>query len=424
MPLELKPLDDSQLSSDVLDATGHSANNQARMMAARGLVPLTPADLATAIYQLTFDADQKIVVAARAQAEKLPAAILGPALAEDLNPQVIDFFAQVVAEKPSLVQSILLNRKTADRTLIDLASRIQEGEVEILASNQARLLKCPEIIEKLYFNKRARMSTVQRLLELAARRGIELTKIPHFKATMADIFGQAADEPIPEEPAAPPPLDPTAPPAEAAPPMQVPPDWGQGMDETDMMDAALSDEGLDAGLGDMDIALDGSLDSAFNDALAGEDWEEDAFDGLDDLSDMDEEEALNKLSTLPVNARIRLATLGSSMHRAILVKDSNRLVALAAIGSPAVSDTEASRFAANRSLSEDVIRYICNKREWHKNYQVKSNLAFNPKCPLAYSMRLLTHLRMMDLKQLALSRNVPSALTQQAKRLVKQRSGN
>ena len=423
MPLQLTPLDESQLSQDVIRAVGHKAPDQARMMAARGLVPLSPADLAAAVYQLTFDHDQGIVAAARAQALKLPPAILAPALAENLDAQVLDFFAQVIDEKPTLVQEILLNRNTADQTLIDLAGKIQEGEIEVLAANQARLLKCPAIIEKLYFNKRARMSTVQRLLELAARRGIELSKIPHFKATMADIFGQAVDEPLPEEPPPAPPMQP--PPAAPVQPQDLTETWDPAMAEGDMLDSALGMDGdLDAGLGDLDFGADGLLDSAFNDAMVGEDWEEDAFDGLDDLDGLEDEEALNKLSTLPVNARIRLATLGSAMHRAILIKDSNRLVALAAVSSPAVSDTEACRFASNRSLSEDVIRFICAKREWHKNYQVKVSLAFNPKTPLTHSMRLLNHLRGIDLKQLSLSRNVSVALRQAAKRLVKTRSGH
>jgi len=428
MSIQLRPLKDEQLSEEVIKAVGHSAPEQARMLAARGLVPLDPVDLISAIYQLTFDSDEGIASTARTQAAKLPDVILAPALAAAVSPMVLDFYARIVLDKKGPLQAVLLNSKTADDTILDLSGKLQEEEIEILARNQLRLLRKPEIIEQIYFNPRARMSTVQRLQELAARRGIDLKRIPHFRQMMEDIFGESAGEPLPEEPAAPPPpqqQQPAQPPSADQPvqPMQMPAEHGASPDAE--LDAALGVDGdLDAGMGDMDFGGDDFLDSAFSDALVGEDWEEDAFDGLDDLSAADEEEALNKLSTLPVNAKIRLATLGSSMHRAILIKDSNRLVALAAISSPAVSDTEASRFAANRSLSEDVIRYICQKREWHKNYTVKVSLAFNPKAPLAFTMRLINHLRISDLKQLAMSRNIPSALTQQAKRLVKKRSGN
>jgi len=108
--------------------------------------------------------------------------------------------------------------------------------------------------------------------------------------------------------------------------------------------------------------------------------------------------------------------LGTAFDRAILIRDTNRSVAIAAITSPGVNEQEASRYAANRGLSEDIIRYIAEKREWLKNYQIKVALVNNPKCPLAHSMRLLTHLRAKDLQGVARSKNVPSALATAARR--------
>jgi hypothetical protein len=53
-----------------------------------------------------------------------------------------------------------------------------------------RLLRCPALVEALYFNKNARMSSVSRALELCARNGVRLDGIPAYAematAIMAD----------------------------------------------------------------------------------------------------------------------------------------------------------------------------------------------------------------------------------------------
>jgi hypothetical protein len=116
--------------------------------------------------------------------------------------------------------------------------------------------------------------------------------------------------------------------------------------------------------------------------------------------------------------KIRLATLGNAYCRQTLMRDSNRLVAMAAIRSPGITETEVVRAAGNRALSEDVIRYIANKKDYVKMYPVKMSLVQNPKCPLAMSMRLIAHLHAEDLKTIARSRNVPSALSTAAKKLM------
>lgn len=381
MPLELKPLDTSTLTPDVARAVNPAAPAAARMMAARGLVPLGPPDLAIALYQLSFDKDESIARSATSQADALPDNVLSAALTAVTHPMVLDFYARRVTERPALVERVLLNRAVHDETLVELGGKLPEAGLEILAGNQARLLACPAIIEAIYFNKRARMSTVQRLMELAARHGITLCKIPHFKEMVAGIFGQEVPVEAPlKQPAAADPGDP--------------------------------------------MAFDSELDDIFSEAmegLEGEDWEEeDEFAGPSE--DEDEiDDSLANLGKLPVNAKIRLATLGSSMHRQVLIKDSNRLVAMAAISSPAVSETEAARYAANRSLSEDVIRFITQRKDWQKNYRLKVSLINNPKCPLSYSMRMLNHLRLLDLKQLAASKSIPSPLATSAKRLLKTR---
>ena len=62
-----------------------------------------------------------------------------------------------------------------------------------------------------------------------------------------------------------------------------------------------------------------------------------------------------KISELSMAGKIRLASVGNSFARSVLIRDSNRVVAMAAIQSPLMNDNEVVRHAANRGLSEDIL---------------------------------------------------------------------
>jgi hypothetical protein len=121
-----------------------------------------------------------------------------------------------------------------------------------------------------------------------------------------------------------------------------------------------------------------------------------------------------------VGEKIRMALLGNAAARSILVRDPNRVVAMAAISSPTMGENEAKNAAQSREVSEDVLRYIGRKREWLRSYEIKRHLCNNPKTPLALSMTFLAHLRRNDLRALSRSRGIPSPLKQAAKRRAKQ----
>ncbi|MGZ3406372.1 MAG: hypothetical protein ACXVAN_08000, partial [Polyangia bacterium] len=106
----------------------------------------------------------------------------------------------------------------------------------------------------------------------------------------------------------------------------------------------------------------------------------------------------------------------------VLIRDTNRQVAMAAIRSPAVNDMEVLRHANNRGLDDEIVRYIANKRQWVRLYGVKVALCNNPKCPLPIAMRFLPHLNVRDLKALSRSKGIPSALCTAAKQMLSQRN--
>ena len=85
-----------------------------------------------------------------------------------------------------------------------------------------------------------------------------------------------------------------------------------------------------------------------------------------------------KFDKLKIFEEIRLATIGNAYCRSVLIRDSNRLVAMSVVRSPAITDGEIVAAAANRAVCDDVIRFIANSREHTKDYAVKQALVTIP----------------------------------------------
>jgi hypothetical protein len=97
------------------------------------------------------------------------------------------------------------------------------------------------------------------------------------------------------------------------------------------------------------------------------------------------------LSTLPVMDRLKLAMKGSREQReqrAVLIRDPNRIVSVAVLSSPKLSESEVEAFTRMGNVSEDVLRIIANNRSWTKNYGVVLGLVRNAKTPAAISMKM------------------------------------
>src|SRR5690606_27423010 len=148
--------------------------------------------------------------------------------------------------------------------------------------------------------------------------------------------------------------------------------------------------------------------------------ETDKVDGTEAIKDSHKPLA-TEIYEMSIPRKLRLCLIGSAAARAILVRDTNKAVALAAISSPAVTDAEAARVAVSKQVGEDILRYIGNRREWLGNYEVKRALVFNPKTPAGISMRFLSHIRFNDLRSLSRSKNVPASLRSAATQRLTQR---
>lgn len=126
--------------------------------------------------------------------------------------------------------------------------------------------------------------------------------------------------------------------------------------------------------------------------------------------DASELSTLQKIAALSVAQRIALAMKGSREERAVLIRDPNKIVGVAVLSSPKVTDTEVESIAKMATVSDELLRIIANTRAWVKNYGVVLALAKNPKTPVAVSMNLLPRLNERDIRLLAQDRNIPDAL--------------
>jgi hypothetical protein len=131
---------------------------------------------------------------------------------------------------------------------------------------------------------------------------------------------------------------------------------------------------------------------------------------------------LQKIAKLDIKGRIALAMRGNKEERSILIRDSTKLVALAVLDSPKVSEGEVEKFALQKNVLEAVLRAIPIKRQFMKNYSIVRNLVCNPRTPLDLSLGLMKNLLVHDLKNLSGNKEVSDTIRKLALRMFKQKS--
>ena len=131
---------------------------------------------------------------------------------------------------------------------------------------------------------------------------------------------------------------------------------------------------------------------------------------------------LQKITKLDIKGRIQLAMKGNKEERSILVRDGTKIVALAVLDSPKISDGEVEKFASQKNVLEAVLRAIPMKRRFMKNYSVVRNLVSNPRTPLDVSLGLMKNILIADLKNLMSNKEVADTIRKMAMRTYKQKA--
>ena len=131
--------------------------------------------------------------------------------------------------------------------------------------------------------------------------------------------------------------------------------------------------------------------------------------------------ALQKISKLGIKDRIQLAMKGTKEERSLLIRDGTKIVALAVLESPKVSDGEVEKFAGQKNVLEAVLRGIPMKRRFAKNYAIVRALVFNPRTPLDLALGLMKNIIVSDLRNLSSNKEVSDTVRKLATKMFKQK---
>jgi hypothetical protein len=321
--------------------------------AARGFVPLSPAELVRAVGSMLAQGDAELSPLCEETFRSFDVpSLLGAVRMPETRPEQLEAIALRCHER-KVLEGVLQHRAVANSTLVRLARHIEAELQDVLITNQARLLAAPEIVESLFENPD--LSTDIR------RRADEF--LEEFFLKKERERGEPVSEAVEvEEPASPAPVP-----------------------------AASGTAGATGGAAPAPAEEEVSRD------------------------------VVVRLTSLTVSQRIRVAFRGTREERLFLVRDPNRLVSTAVLKSPKTNEADAEAIANMKSVSEDVLRSVAQRREWMKKYALMAAIVRNPRSPIDVTLPLVLRLSQRDQTALSTDRNVPEAVRVTARRIVQRR---
>jgi len=333
-----------------------------RVNAARGALPLPVADLVYLQVRLVADPAPAVVAAARESLARLTPEGLAP-IVHDAHcaPEILDHFARAGGLTPDLLATVIAHPAIPEATLLALAESDDFLTLNLIITNEVRIIASPALLARLRANPSLLADNRRRLVELEC-----------------DFIGK---DPILLAKAA------ASPPEAAA-----------------VIDASLPDPGVDETPPPGD-EVDGGLPPA---DPAAEPFDEEELLRSD---------AFQRIMRLNVAERNLLAMKGGAEERTILIRDTARVVSMAVLKNPRLSETEIAKYAGMRSLHEDILRAIAKNRDWTKTYSVALSLVRNPKTPSGLSVQFLARLGTRDLRIISGDKNVPELVRRNARNL-------
>jgi hypothetical protein len=330
-----------------------------RERVARALLPSTLEDLVPTLAYLCHDPEERVRRLSRQTLENVPQEELLDIIRRQRDTSILDTLARVLPAQLESTRQIVLNRATSNQTLVHLASIGDVRLCERIGRNAVRCLAHPATIEALYYNPQAGQALVQGLLELAVREDIRLEHIPGFVEAQRAVHGSALEK---------------------------------GQDKV--------------GLSDIEFL------TALN--LAGDRRQVAAVPAAEEEEKKESRNLATLIGEMSVAQKVRLALVGDANARKILIRDPKKMIALAVLKSPRLTDGEIRVFATNKNLAEEVITQICRRRAWTRDYAIRRALAKNPKTPVGLALAFLRSLNKRDIKSFSKSREVPATIARMA----------
>ena len=400
---------DTSSTNPVVQAiVGGTAPPQARLMAARGLLPLAQVELLEVLVALSAAAEPEIAEAARASlAAQEPESFAAVAGAGETPPAVLAYIARAAEAPRAVHEAVVLNHATPDEAVAALAGATADGSLlELITINQQRLIRAPAILDAVLTNP-ARTTEAERRAREVRREFFEKERGAQQIAAEMRARGATAAAEFFEQ-------------AESV-------GAAGGLTIEDAWLIAEHIEVADADIDDSWLPLE-RLEELFVES------EEQRIANVERIIAEAEREVgevtpervslIRRIMLMTVKDRVKLAMKGDREARGILIRDSNKMVATGVINNPRITDQEVENIAAMRTVSDEVLRLIARNRAWARSYPIIHNLVRNPRTPIATAISIMPRIQTRDLQTLAQNRNVSEAVRRQGQRLVATRSGH
>jgi hypothetical protein len=378
----------------------------------KGLIPLEPKELLIVIAYHYKNCDEQTKTDALSTVKSLPANAIDTIVTEDVPDFVLSFVYKNCSLSHSAVYSLVTNKNLSDEMFIELAGTDNDSILELIAKNQMRILKDDRIFDALITNPHLPKVSKDQLMEfLTLVASKELMKL-NIKIEKKDMTaaGKVSDLPT-----------------SAQKRMDLPSNLqNAGLPSNNGNTALPSDSApLPSNVtsqlpSEMGAALPADLIGNLPTTLIMQGLPSELIEEQDGGENIDDGVRLTlyqRIQKMTVSQKIKLALLGNKEARAILLRDSNRVVIESVIKSPRITDGEVIGITNSRSISEDIIRMVASNREWQKNYGIRQALVANPKTPVPIAIKLLETMSKQDLKRLSNSKNISSVVATTAKRM-------
>lgn len=385
------------------------APQPARLAAARGMLPLQQNDLLEVLVALAASDDEQIAAAAAEtlQAETVDNLLLA-AKAPDTSPNVLAYLATQPSGANEIYEAAVLNNQTPDHAIAKLAAATPTGSLlELIAINQQRLLRCPDIIDAILANP-ARSGEAERRAAETRKEFFEKERGARQIADELRARGQTAAAEF----------------FESA-------DLTTATGKLSFDDAWLIAQHIEVSDADID---DSWLPAERYEELLTETPEETAaniqrileHERIEGGAEVPAERVslIRRVMFMNTKDRMKLALKGDREARSILIRDSNKVVCSAVIKNPRITEQEVENIASMRTVADEVLRLIAMNRAWARQYPIIHNLARNPRTPIPTVMTILLRIRTKDLETLSQNRNVSETVRRQAYRLARARTGH
>lgn len=378
-----------------------TAPRPARLAAARGMLPLPHNDLLEVLVAFAGSDDGELAEFARGTLISQDNLLLNEAVrSSGIAASVLNYYAGQQSAPKEVHYSIITNPRTPLTTIVKFVRETTNSELlEVVSLNQQLLIQVPAVIDAIIENPNRTSEAERRAAE---------TKLEFFQKERGQQ--QIANE------------------------LRA-----QGKEAAaEFIEQAESDLSDDALFIAEHVVVP---DSETNDAWLGLEFIEELYEETpeqrqaivekilgefkSDNMDLPSERVsiLNRILKMGMKDRTKLAMKGDRESRNILIRDPNRIVAQAVVANPRLTEQEAEKIAAMRSVTEDILRQIAINRQWNRSYAIIHNLARNPRTPIANVMNILPRIQLRDLNAISKNKNVSDAVRRQAMRLYQARVG-